>query len=115
MSLTAEPEPKTILECIAELAESAGVAPLDGKVWEYQVDEQWWFAINGNKNPRGCSRLAKHEGTASEIPPFCIYVEFNGWPAGLFHPIHGGQFAAGSAANEGAFIRALEQCLARTP
>lgn len=69
--------------------------------WEYQVDEQWWIACNGHREPTKCSK-------GFEVAPFHCYVEFNGFPAGEFHPIHGGFIAAGTAANEDTFIAALK-------
>lgn len=43
-----------------------------------------------------------------EVDPFCIYFEFNGWPAGILSFASGGEFAAGTAANPDAFCAALE-------
>lgn len=68
--------------------------------WEYQVDDQWFIALNGHSKPAKCSR-------GGEVEPFGCYVEWNGWPAGTMNPF-GGILAAGEAANEASFIAALK-------
>ena len=86
---------------VAELGFALGlrdIAKLDG-CWEYQIDERWWIALNAHDQPVACS-------TGAEVEPFSIYVEFNGWPAGIFSA-QGGVIAAGEAANEEAFLAAL--------
>lgn len=95
-----EKEPLFLL--IARLAEKDGAAPIttfEG-CWERQIGAQWWVAINAHARPVKCSHGA-------EVPPFNCYVEFNGWPAGLFDP-YGGIIAAGEAANEESFAAAVE-------
>lgn len=89
---------------IADIAEKDGVTPLNNLpgVWERKIDEHWTIAVNGHREEK------KHKGVP--VPPYCCYVEFNGWPAGLFTP-YGGQFAAGDLANEDSFIKALEGVL----
>jgi hypothetical protein len=91
---------------IAKLAEALGVKEinkLDG-CWECQVDEQWHVAVNGHPYVQQVQR----DGAGWSIDPFHCYVEFNGWPAGSFHP-HGGWIGAGGLANEEAFIEALQR------
>lgn len=68
--------------------------------WEWDIDGVWWLAINGHREPMACSH-------GNAVPPFHAYVEFNGWPAGIFSP-SGGEFVAGSAGNEDSFIAALK-------
>ncbi len=68
--------------------------------WESQVDDQWWFALNPHKEPMECSRK-------TTVPPITAYLEFNGWPAGLFDP-DGGCIAAGDIANRDTFLAALQ-------
>lgn len=68
--------------------------------WEYEIDGQWWVAVNGHAVPMKCS----HGG---DVPPYHAFVEFNGWPAGLVSPA-GGTMAAGEGANEDTFIAAVK-------
>jgi hypothetical protein len=87
---------------IAKLAEKDGASPIskfDG-CWERQIGEHWWIAVNAHNDDVKCSKGA-------EVKPFNCYVEFNGWPAGVFDPF-GGIIAAGSAANEETFAQAIE-------
>lgn len=69
--------------------------------YEADVDGTWWIAINGHSGPIECSR-------GGEVLPFHVYVEFNGWPAGVLGPA-GGILAGSEAANEETFIAALEE------
>jgi hypothetical protein len=89
---------------MAELAIALGVKPLpehDG-CWEHQVDKRWFIAVNGHQEPR----LIRKHPTAPALNPYNVYVEYNGWPAGIFDP-SGGCIAAGEGANENTFIQAL--------
>jgi hypothetical protein len=70
----------------------------------HQVDERWWFAINPHPEPTAC------EGVATKIPPYCIYLKFNGWPAGIVG-MHGGMMAAGGTANEDNLMAALNAAI----
>lgn len=82
-----------------------GLAMLPG-LWERKLDEQWTIWINGHMEP--VARPGNHE----PIPPGDVYVEFNGWPAGLFSLIDGeGVVAAGAAANYGTFCAALQAAI----
>jgi hypothetical protein len=67
---------------------------------ELQVDKSWRIAANGHHE-----RIKDSSGV--EVPPFSIYIEFNGCPAG-FVDAGGGHMAAGAIANEEALIAALE-------
>lgn len=71
-----------------------------GVCWEQKVDDAWWFAINPNRHPVKVS-------TGIEVGPFCLYVEYNGWPAGMLSFGSGGEFAMGTGANPETFYRAL--------
>lgn len=86
-----------------ELATRLGVERIDRLpgCWEVQVDKQWWIAMNGHKEPTACSK------GGTPIPPFHLYVEFNGFPAGVIG-MRTGMIAAGAAANEDALIAALK-------
>lgn len=68
--------------------------------WEHQIDAQWWVALNGHNEPIKCS-------SGVEVPPYTMYVMYNGWPAGLISPA-GGTMAAGAAANEDTFIAVVK-------
>lgn len=98
---------KSLFELFCALAQKEDAAPLNKHAgcWERKLDEQWWFAINGQNDPIKCSR-------GPEVPPFNCYVEFNGWPAASFDPFDG-IFAAGGPANEEAFAAVLEAEIAR--
>lgn len=69
--------------------------------WEHKVDDQWFIALNGHKD-----KQALKGRPTMLIDPYTAYVEYNGWPAGLFG-YHGGTIAAGEGANESTFIAAL--------
>lgn len=69
--------------------------------WELELDEHWWLAVNGHREVTRCSR-------GVDVQPFSAYVEFNGWPAGVFTPA-GGVLAAGTLANEATLIAALRR------
>jgi hypothetical protein len=68
--------------------------------WELTAGA-WWVAVNGHREPTKCSR-------GVEVPGFHAYVEFNGWPAGIFSPHGTGEFVVSADANAAAFIAALE-------
>ena len=87
---------------LADMAIVLGAAPLTKYVgcWEHQIDAQWWVAVNGHPTPTKCSK-------GPEVPAFCAYLEFNGWPAGELSPF-GGVIAAGAIANEDALIAAIK-------
>jgi hypothetical protein len=87
---------------VVDWSEALGAAPMNRHAgcWEHAVDERWWVAVNAHKEPVACSH-------GPEVPPFTCYVEFNGFPAGLINA-YGGTIAAGSVANEDAFITALK-------
>ena len=98
---------------LAKLAAHDGIAllnTLDG-CWTRQIGEQWWIAINGHNeahpasSPDGASK-----NTPFEVKPFHCYVEFNGWPAGVFTPC-GGVIASGETGNEDAFIAAIDAAI----
>jgi hypothetical protein len=71
--------------------------------WTYKVDEQWTIHVNGHAVIMACA-------SGADIPPYHMYVEYNGWPAGLLGK-DGGEFAAGEGANEGTFIEALKAAI----
>lgn len=90
---------------IAELAAAVGASPVRDKLWQYRVNEHWTLAVNGCQDEQEFIALGSE--TRHKLDPYHAYVEFNGWPAGVFQP-YGGSFAAGSAANETTFAAALK-------
>lgn len=89
----------------AKLAEKDGVTPLSRLPgpWERRLDKSWTIVLNGHGTPR--------EYKGMTVPPFQMYVEYNGWPAGLLSP-SGGVIAAGESANEHALVEPLKKALA---
>jgi len=94
---------------IGQLAEKDGVMPLPEHrkhgCWERKVGNEWWIAVNPHEDIKRCSRGANVDSG------YC-YVEYMGFPAGLFTP-WGGSIAAGTVANEETFAKALEEEIAR--
>ena len=90
---------------LAELGIALDAAPLTKHAgcWECQIDKQWLIAVNGHKQPMRWRDIT--------VDPFHCYVEYNGWPAGIFTP-YGGTIAAGEGANEDTFIAAMQTRLA---
>lgn len=85
------------------LAVKLGVTRINERegCWEHAIDGTWWIAINGHKTPTKCSR-------GPEVPFGHCYVEYNGFPAGVFS-MRSGIIAAGAAANEATFIAAVQR------
>lgn len=73
--------------------------------WEHSIDERWFIAVNGHREPKKTSG-------GVVVNSFNCYVEYNGWPAGSFDP-RGGVIAAGDCANEDTFIAALDEAIKR--
>jgi hypothetical protein len=92
-----------IMDAFAGYAIRHGHAPINRLVGclEVQVDSRWWIAANGHRTPTKCSK-------GVEVAPFEIYIEFNGWPAGMVSPFDG-VLAAGSIANEAALVKVLRE------
>ena len=93
-----------VAECFGKLAELAMALGVEGinkfpGCWEHQVDEHWIIKVNGHQVP------------VDGIQPYEMMVWFNGWPAGIVHPIHGGVIVAGATANEDTFITALDAAI----
>ncbi len=85
---------------VVDLAQALGVESineLDG-CWTYQVSDKWLLKVNG------------HGREVDGVPAFHGYVEYNGWPAGVFSA-QGGTIAGGANANEDALIEALDQAI----
>jgi hypothetical protein len=72
--------------------------------WVHRVDGTWIIAVN----PHQEELEVEIDGTmGGRLQSFEIGVWFNGWLTGILTPT-GGAIAAGAAANEAAFIRALD-------
>jgi|GEM_PF-2935093 len=77
------------------------IADLPGGIYQREIGQHWRIVFNGSGETRA------EDARAPKLPPFAVYIEFNGWPAGIIDP-SGGIIAAGDAANEDAFIAAIE-------
>jgi len=100
---------------LAKLAEKDGIGPLNTLpgCWTRQIGKQWWIACNGHKQTmKAISQDGASQGDGVAVGPYQCYIEFNGWPAGFINPF-GGAMAAGDAANEAAFIAAIDAEIAR--
>ena len=100
----------TVAEAFAKLGElgcALGVKNINKlpACWEFQIDEQWWIAVNAHHEEMKCS-------TGDPVPSFHAYIKYNGWPAGLIYP-GGGIIAAGECANEDTFIEAIDNRIAK--
>lgn len=93
---------------LADLAVSLGITNIKDlpACWEYDIDEHWFVAVNANTT-------VKKTIKGVEVMPYHCYVEFNGWPAAIFNAF-GGEFCAGSLANENTFIEAIQKRLDNT-
>mgnify|MGYP001566582209 CR=1 FL=1 len=90
---------------IADLALLLDAGPLNklSGCWEVVLDTQWRIAVNGHQEEK--------ESSLGKVAPFHCAVEYNGFPAGMFHP-YDGIIAGGSQANEDTFIEALKKKIA---
>lgn len=69
-------------------------------LWEYKINHQWKLWANGHQEE------AIIPGGVLSVPPFSVFFEFNGWPAGLLDA-NGMTIAAGSVANLDTLIEAI--------
>ena len=93
-----------IFDLAAQIADKEGGVPLNkhNGCWVKKLDEHWTIAINGHGEPKKYNNC--------DIPPYTMYVEFNGFPAGIVDPF-GGVMATGELANEDALIAILKSVL----
>lgn len=84
----------TAFYMVARLADKLGETPIKGKVWEHRIDDHWFIKING------------HSKEMQEIPPYCMTIEYDGFPAGCISPFDG-TMLAGEEINEDEFIDAV--------
>lgn len=92
-------------DLIVDLAFALRALPLSKYpgCWEERIDEHWEISANGHKEPqKSCHCIT--------VPPFKVYVQYDGWPFGLISPA-GGTMAVGRITNEDAFIEALRRRL----
>jgi len=87
---------------IADLALARGLQALNRfpGLWACRVDDKWHLKLN------------PHQEEIENVPPFNAMIFWGDLPAGLIDPT-GGVIAAGSAANEDAFIAALRAAIAK--
>lgn len=93
-----------VSECFAKVSELAitlGVHPINRLpgLWIHAIDHHWLIQVNG------------HRQQVDDVPAFCMLVKYNGWAAGLIHPLTGGVIAGGALANEDTFIEAIDQAI----
>jgi len=86
---------------VADLGVALGVEKINTLpgCWEHQIDDDWRVAMNGH-------REEVKDSSGAGVPPFHIYIEWKGWPAGLINP-YGGSIVAGGNACEDSFIAAV--------
>lgn len=79
---------------------------IKGSVWDSRdlLGKQWRCWINATDQGQ------KVGNCTQEIRPFEMYVEFNGWPAGIVDP-HDGVIAAGEEANVFTFRDAVKRAI----
>ncbi len=98
----------TLPEYAVETCGSPPLSHVEG-CWARQVNDQWWLAINGHREPVKVMVTARGGGEPSETecPPFTALIYYNGWPAGIVDP-YNGCLAAGAGANERTLRKALK-------
>lgn len=88
----------SLWQAIFELAEVHGAQPLskhDG-CWCLTLDQHWFIAMNG-KNEEKLAPYPDGTDTAT-LPPFSVFIAFNGWPFALIRPDNA-EIACGKLAN----------------
>lgn len=101
-----EPQLTEVFDLLAQLGIAVGVAPIKGKVWEYDVDDNWKVAINATEQgvtvePKG--------GMNVGVRPYECAVWWNGWLAGTVTPFDGVLVAHPEGANEAALLAAMRK------
>ena len=107
MSSETRPMSEAML-AIANLAIALNAHPVNQYegCWEYQIDDDWWVALNGHKEP------CFNETSGGMVPGFSASIQFNGCPAGIIDPF-GGCMAHHPNANESALISALNKATSK--
>ena len=74
--------PFDVLIEMCERLNVSNITTLPG-CWEYQIDEAWWVAVNGHKEP--CTALSptdrQYDREAALVPPFTAYLELETHPS----------------------------------
>lgn len=98
---------ENVFDLIAQIAIADGDSPITKfpGCWHRKLDDEWEIWVNGHREKMA---IPRHEEL--KVSPFHCYVEFNGWPAGVFTPFDG-CIVAGKLANEETFIKALKNAL----
>lgn len=101
-----------VFALVCELAVALGCRALNERpgCWHHELADPkggtWAFTLNPHETSEAIG------DTATQLPPFHLFVEWNGFPAGIVSP-GGGVIAAGACANEAACIAALRAELDR--
>lgn len=76
-----EPQVKELFVAIMKYGVATGATRIDllPGCWERQVSDECWISMNGHKEP-----IKNSKGHI--LHPFQIYIEWNGWPAGIVEP-----------------------------
>lgn len=105
----------TAFALVADLGYAHGARDIGKRpgCWEHQVDNHWFVALNPHGHPTAKVGGIKPINPEYEVmvPPFSVYIEFNGYPAGIIDA-HGGIIAHGAAANEQTFCDAVRRAIA---
>ena len=102
--------PKDAVQLILDLWKHDGIEPLSKLpgLWERKLDDRWTLWVNGH----GDAMPTKPDG-GFKLEPYCVYVEFNGWPWGNFAITGQGCIGAGALANYETFCDALRRACAQ--
>ncbi|WP_427340957.1 hypothetical protein [Caloranaerobacter sp. DY30410] len=87
---------------VSKLANKLGISPIKDTIWEHQIDDKWKIVVNGHDTIQNYNGL--------DLEPFHMYIEYNGFPAGIVNP-YDGIICAGSEANEDKLIEAIKLAL----
>lgn len=106
---------ESIMEGIIELSKLEGLSTIKDSVWQKQIDDTWYVAVNAKSvdvevEPKDAMKVT--------LKPYYVAVWYNGWLAGYFHPAAGGVIAAHPSpkgANEETLIAAMNAALAKAP
>ena len=106
---TKKPDARELIFEIHKRDGIPGIGKLPG-LWERTLDSRWKFWVNGHME------TLKTLGKETPVHPGDCYVEFNGWPAGIFSLITGeGVICAGTEGNYENFCKALRAAVKEAP
>ena len=94
---------------LAQLGGALGVTKITELpgCWEHKIDDEWEIAFNGHDEATASSL------SSVPVPPMSVYIQYNGWPAGVVGFL-GGVIAASEGANEETFLAAIEAAIKRS-